>query len=391
MPRNAPRNAPRSSRPLVAARATVAVLLAAAGAGVALAGVSQDGATGTAPATSAAAPALNPDFSFVRMETDKGEMHILLDTPGAPLTVANFLKYVDDGFYDGTVFHRVIRDFVIQGGGFTAAGERKETRPGVRNEWQNDLKNDDYSLSMARLGGQPHSGTSQFFVNTKDNAALDTPRDGAAYAVFGIVVDGRQVVDAIEAVPTGTGTLSGRQAADVPTEPVRITRATRMTAADLSDAGRANALAWQTKYEDARGTMVERDERLERARTMLADVEPRESGLKTKMISEGEGETVPVMSTITAKYTGWMADDGWCFDTSIGKPSGDTFTAPLRPGGLIQGWIEGIALMKKGETRVFEIPAELGYGARGFPPIIPGNATLLFEVTLVDFTPPAGG
>lgn len=387
------RLAPRSSRSLVVARTAAAALLATASAGVALAGVPQDGATGTAPAPAqpATAPALNPEFSFVRMETDKGEMHILLDTPGAPLTVANFLKYVDDGFYDGTIFHRVIRDFVIQGGGFTAGGMKKETRVGVRNEWQNALKNDDYSLSMARLGGQPHSGTSQFFVNTKDNAALDAARDGAAYAVFGIVVDGRPVVDAVEGVATSAGSLSGRQAQDVPTEPVRITRATRMTAADLSDAGRANAMAWQIKYDEARAAMVERDERLEQARKMLATAGVRESGLKTVMVTEGEGETVPLLSTITAKYTGWMADDGWCFDTSLGKPNGETFTAPLRPGGLIQGWIEGIALMKKGETRVFEIPADLGYGARGFPPIIPGGATLIFEVTLVDFTPPADG
>lgn len=380
-------------RPIPAARATLAVLLAAGAAGAAAALAAQDAApTGTQPAASEdASPSLDSEFRFVRMETSEGEMHLLLDAPGAPLTVANFLQYVDDGFYDGTTFHRVVPDFVIQGGGFTAEGDRKETRPGVRNEWQNGLKNDDYTLSKARIGQQPHSGTSQFFVNVRDNPALDMNRDGAAYAVFGIVVDGRETVDAIESVPTGTGTLAGNPAGDVPVEPVVITKASRMEASDLSETGRRHALAWQEKYADARETMVERQERLERARRLLDEAEARESGLKTAVVSEGEGDTVPVGSTITAKYTGWLADDGWCFDTSIGKPQGDTFTAPLRPGGLIEGWIEGIALMKKGETRVLEIPAALGYGARGFPPIIPGDATLIFEVTLVDFTPPASG
>ncbi len=379
----------RTLRPLPAARAALAVLLAAGAAGGAAALAGQDAAPAEAQPETAerTAPTLDPRFEFVRMETTEGEMHLLLDAPAAPLTVANFLQYVDDGFYDGTTFHRVVPDFVIQGGGFTAEGERKETRPGVRNEWQNGLKNDDYALSMARLGGQPHSGTSQFFVNVKDNPPLDMSRDGAAYAVFGIVVDGRATVDAIEAVPTGLGTLAGRQSRDVPAEPVVIRRATRLDASDLSEAAREHALAWQETYAEARATMVERSERLERARRLLDAAEPRESGLVTAVVSEGEGETVPVGSTITARYTGWLADDGWCFDTSIGKPQGDTFTAPLRPGGLIEGWIEGIALMRKGETRVFEIPPDLGYGARGFAPIIPGNATLLFEVTLVDSTP----
>ncbi|MHC4810783.1 MAG: peptidylprolyl isomerase [Planctomycetota bacterium] len=331
--------------------------------------------------------ALDAGFQFVRMTTDKGEMHLLLDGVGAPLTTANFLGYVAAGFYDGTIFHRIIKDFVIQGGGFTAEGIQKQTREGVRNEWQNGLRNDDYSLSMARLGGQPHSGTSQFFVNTKDNPALDTPRDNAAYAVFGIVVDGRPVGDAIEAVTTGPGTLEGRTA-DVPTEPVRILSATRMKAEDLSETGRANALAWQTRYAEARATMADRAERLERARTLLAAAKPTESGLKSAIVTPGEpdADMPPVPSTIVASYTGWLAEDGWCFDTSLGKPQGDTFQARLQPRGLIQGWVEGIPMMRVGETRVFEIPASLAYGDRGYPPVIPGRATLIFEVTLRSFT-----
>ncbi len=365
-----------------------AVLLAAAtGLGLAASAAAQE--TPAAPSIADEEPAtLDAGFQFVRMTTDKGEMHLLLDGVGAPLTTANFLGYVDAGFYDGTIFHRIIKDFVIQGGGFTVEGIQKQTREGVRNEWQNGLRNDDYSLSMARLGGQPHSGTSQFFVNTKDNPALDAPRDNAAYAVFGIVVDGRPVVDAIEAVTTGPGTLEGRAAADVPTEPVRILSATRMKAEDLSETGRANALAWQSRYSEARNAMADRAKRLEQARTLLAAAEPTASGLKSaiRMPGEPDADMPPVPSTIVASYTGWLAEDGWCFDTSLGKPQGDTFQARLQPRGLIQGWVEGIPMMRVGETRVFEIPASLAYGERGYPPIIPGGATLIFEVTLRSFS-----
>lgn len=371
-------------------RHAVCLAAVASGLGLAVSAAAQE--TPAAPAAPSIAEqqpaALDAGFQFVRMTTDKGEMHLLLDGAGAPLTTANFLGYVDAGFYDGTIFHRIIKDFVIQGGGFTAEGTQKPTREGVRNEWQNGLRNDDYSLSMARLGGQPHSGTSQFFVNTRDNAALDAPRDGAAYAVFGIVVDGRPVVDAIEAVTTGPGTLEGRAAADVPTKPVQILSATRMKAEDLSETGRANALAWQARYAEARATMADRAERLERARTLLAAAEPTESGLKSAIVTPGEpdADMPPVPSTIVASYTGWLADDGWCFDTSLGKPQGDTFQARLQPRGLIQGWVEGIPMMRIGETRVFEIPASLAYGDRGYPPVIPGGATLIFEVTLRGFS-----
>jgi len=154
----------------------------------------------------------------VLMKTNLGDMTIELDRAKAPISVANFLSYVDKGFYDGTIFHRVIPNFMIQGGGFTADYEKKTTDAGIQNEWENGLKNARGTISMARLGGRPHSATSQFFINVKDNAALDVARDGAGYAVFGYVVDGLDVMDKIRNVKTAPKGMH----ANAPVDPVII-------------------------------------------------------------------------------------------------------------------------------------------------------------------------
>ncbi len=150
--------------------------------------------------------AANPQ---VLVKTSLGEFVIELYPAKAPLTVANFLQYVNDGFYSGTVFHRVIGNFMIQGGGFTAdlykgALRPKPTRATIAIESRNGLKNDTGWVAMARTA-DPNSASSQFFVNVVDNAGLNYPQpDGHGYAVFGKVVRGMEVVDAIRSVPTGT-------------------------------------------------------------------------------------------------------------------------------------------------------------------------------------------
>lgn len=172
----------------------------------------------TAPA--AGQPA-NPQ---VRLETSKGTITLELFSRNAPLSVANFVGYVKAGFYDGTIFHRVIPGFMIQGGGMTADMAEKPTRATIQNEANNGLKNLRGTLSMARMG-EPHSASSQFFINVADNDALDhrgENDEGWGYAVFGKVISGMDVVDAIVSVPRDT--LGPYQ--DVPTEPVVIKRAT---------------------------------------------------------------------------------------------------------------------------------------------------------------------
>ncbi len=160
---------------------------------------------------------------MVKFETSKGNISIELYSEKAPETVENFLQYVKEGFYDGTIFHRVIDGFMVQGGGFDAKMKQQQTREPIKNEAGNGLKNDKYTLAMARTSA-PHSATSQFFINVADNAFLNysspSPR-GWGYAVFGKVVEGQKVVDEIRKVETGA---SGPHQ-DVPVEPVVIEKA----------------------------------------------------------------------------------------------------------------------------------------------------------------------
>ncbi len=163
---------------------------------------------------------------MVKLETSKGDILIELNESAAPVTVKNFLRYVEEGFYDGTIFHRVIKDFMIQGGGFTVQMQRKQTHPAIINEASNGLKNERGTIAMARTS-DPDSATSQFFINTNrtHNAALDYVAGGnPGYAVFGRVVEGMDVVDAIESVRTRTIPQLGMK--DVPVEPVVIRSAT---------------------------------------------------------------------------------------------------------------------------------------------------------------------
>ena len=160
----------------------------------------------------------------VDLETSQGTIRLELDDEKAPLTVKNFLTNVENGHYDGTVFHRVIKGFMVQGGGFEPGMQQKPTGNTIQNEASNGLKNDRYTVAMARTSA-PHSATAQFFINGADNEFLnfksETP-EGWGYAVFGKVVKGTEIVDAIEQVRTGTRAGHG----DVPLDDVTITRAT---------------------------------------------------------------------------------------------------------------------------------------------------------------------
>ncbi len=160
---------------------------------------------------------------MVRLETSMGEIFLELYEDKAPKTVANFLDYVNQGHYDGTIFHRVIDGFMIQGGGHTADMKEKPTGSSIENEADNGLKNEAYTVAMARTMA-PHSATAQFFINVKNNAFLNHTAKtdkGWGYAVFGKVVKGHGVVNKIKGVPTGKSGMM----ADVPREPVVIIKA----------------------------------------------------------------------------------------------------------------------------------------------------------------------
>lgn len=163
----------------------------------------------------------------IKLTTNQGDITLELDAEKAPATVANFLQYVGDGFYDGTIFHRVIDGFMIQGGGLTPDMAQKSTRAPVQNEADNGLSNRIGTIAMARTN-DPHSATAQFFINVSDNLFLDhraKSGDGWGYCVFGKVISGMDVVNAIKATPTTR--RSGMQ--DVPQDTVTILRAELQT------------------------------------------------------------------------------------------------------------------------------------------------------------------
>ncbi len=158
--------------------------------------------------------ALAQELPRVAMKTSMGEFVIELNPEKAPVTVDNFLQYVKSGFYNGTIFHRVINGFMVQGGGYDKNLNEKKTRPNIKNEAKNGLKNSPYTIAMARTP-DPHSASAQFFINVNNNSFLDYPGlDGWGYAVFGKVVKGTEVIDKIKMVETG--------ARDIPTTAVII-------------------------------------------------------------------------------------------------------------------------------------------------------------------------
>ena len=168
-----------------------------------------------------------PAKAYVLMTTSLGDILLELNGEKAPISVANFLSYADKEYYDGTIFHRVMSNFMIQGGGLTPGMAKKPTDPPIKNEWRNGLKNKRGTSAMARTSA-PDSATGQFFINVVDNATLDQPRGGAAYAVFGRVVAGMDTVDKIRYVDVGM--KKGRQ--NVPIETVMIEKVRQISEED---------------------------------------------------------------------------------------------------------------------------------------------------------------
>lgn len=184
-------------------------------------------------------PAAHAADPKVQLSTSLGDIVLELDEQRAPQSVRNFLDYVDSGFYDETLFHRVIEGFMIQGGGFSQNYQKKSTRAPISNEAYNGLRNNRYTIAMARTTA-PHSATSQFFINSEDNRNLDhtgTSQRGWGYAVFGRVVAGKDVVDAISQVRTGPG---GPFSRDVPAEPILILSAKRIDPVPEATRGELN-------------------------------------------------------------------------------------------------------------------------------------------------------
>ncbi|TWT45752.1 Peptidyl-prolyl cis-trans isomerase A precursor [Phycisphaerae bacterium RAS1] len=328
----------------------------------------------TAPAVAAGEAKGDGMHPRLKMETSLGDIILELDAVKAPITADNFIQYAEAGHYNGLIFHRIMPTFMIQGGGYTAeVKERKEgLRPGIKNEWTNGLKNVRGSIAMARLGGQPNSGTAQFFINVVDNAMLDTPRDGAGYAVFGKVVEGMDVVDKIKDVKTTAHAALPGMGAVVPVEPV-IIKGVKLAGAYEKDKVKA------LMAEAEKAARKEVDAYIAKAEAETGKkFEKAPSGLMWIVMNEGAGDKKPTpTSTVEVHYTGWLID-GTQIDTSVGKePATFLLTS------VIRGWTDGVSMMKIGEKRKFVIPPDLAWAGRGFPPKVPPDAWVAFDIELL--------
>lgn len=316
----------------------------------------------------------DPLLPRVMIKTTLGEMLFELDAESAPETVLNFAQYVYDGFYDGTVFHRVIRDSMIQGGDYTPDMKKRirGLRPGLPDAWRNVLKNERGTIAMIRGRGPRGAGTAQFFINVADNPKLDEPRLQGVYAVFGRIVEGMDTVEKIGNAPVGThpGYAEGRSAV-VPIEPIVI-KSIRLVS--LFDPIQIQGAAVAAK--------AARDNRVD---TITANFEKEagrkavttESGVRYVDFRIGDGPTVLATDTIEFQYRGTLLDGTEFENTFVAEP-------PVRAvARLIPGLQEALLTMNEGGRRSVIIPPNLAYGEGGIPGRIPPDSTLVFDVQLL--------
>jgi len=362
----------------------------------------------------------------VKMATTLGDIVLELDAEKAPISVKNFLEYAQADYYAGTIFHRVISTFMIQGGGFTAEMDEKQEglRRPIRNEWTNGLKNMRGTIAMARRGWRPgmppeekkrmvNSATSQFYINVVDNPQLDKPQvDGAAYCVFGKVVDGMDVVDKIKDVEVITHPKYASRNPVTPKETILINSVTLMDGLDYEEVYREIRGFYRAREKAERPARIREAAENAREKPVVREIgqkppeqeaaekaglakefqelllkrvdkdgnklQTTESGLMYVVLNEGTGPSPKPSDVIVAHYTGWLLD-GTKFDSSHdrGRPLN------YRLDKLIKGWIEGVGMMNVGAKWRLIIPPELGYGDRGTGRI-PPKATLVFDMELLE-------
>jgi peptidylprolyl isomerase len=353
------------------------------------------GATSAGAEEGAMTEATKADGLYAVMETSLGTIVCKLHYDKVPLTVANFVGLATGGIewkdpqtgemvkrplYDGLKFHRVIKDFMIQGGCPLGNGRGG---PGYTftDEIHPDLRHDGPGvLSMANSG--PATNGSQFFITHKATPWLDDK-----HSVFGKCVAGQDVVNAMAEVPM-KGASTPANPASVPMEDIILSKVTIVPTGDA-----AKAFDWEKVWADREAITARINEKHEEA-TMaglegvcesfgadMAKVQTTASGLRYIVTQEGTGETPTAGQTISAHYTGCLTN-GEKFDSS--RDRGSPFQTQIGVGRVIKGWDEAFVAMKVGEKRVLIIPPDLGYGARGAGGAIPPNATLVFDVELLD-------
>ncbi len=314
----------------------------------------------------------------VTMKTTLGDVVLELDAEKAPISTLNFLRYAQSKYYDGTVFHRVIPTFMIQGGGFDAKLDKKlkGLMPPIKNEWTNGLKNKRGTIAMARTSA-PDSATSQFFINVVDNGSLDQPRGGAAYAVFGKVVEGMENVDKIRNTQTKTDAkYPGGKV--VPATPVVIESVRLKGEYDLA-ALESTVAALAKKEVKKVSSEKEKGEAFLAENSKKENVKETASGLQYIIEEAGSAEKPGPTDQVEVHYRGTLLN-GTEFDSSYKR--NETIVFGLNQ--VIPGWTEGVQLIGKGGKIKLFIPSNLAYGERGAGGLIPPNAALIFDVELID-------
>jgi cyclophilin family peptidyl-prolyl cis-trans isomerase len=313
-----------------------------------------------------------PDGLMAKLETSRGSILIQLEYEKAPLTVANFVGLAEGKiinsqrspgvpFYDGLTFHRVVPGFVIQGGDPLGNGTGN---PGYQfpDEFDPDLRHNKAGvLSMANSG--PNSNGSQFFITLGAQPHLD-----GHHSVFGHVIEGLDLLDRINAGDRINKITIIRQGS----------KAKQFTVDQVTFEKRLNAAIEKGKFAMEKEKMAI----MEQIKSRWPDVETTASGLMYKIVRPGTGPRPAAGCTVKAQYLGKLLS-GEKFDSSYDR--NEPFSFVLGAGQVIKGWDEALADMRKGEKRILVIPPELGYGARGAPPVIPANAYLTFEIELIDF------
>jgi len=317
----------------------------------------------------------------VKIETTLGDIVVALDAENAPGTVVNFLDYVADKFYDGTVFHRVVSRSVVQGGGYTPDMTEKKVglRPAIADESYNGLKNDRWSIAMFRVPGNLTSAQTQFFINVVDHPSFDRMRDGSGYTVFGRVVDGLGTVERIRDTRVGThpNYAAGKNPV-VPVDPVVIRSIRLLTAFDRT-AAHALIESGKELRSNRVNIVVKRLENEAGAKAVVT-----ESGLRYVDFRVGKGAFPLVQEAVEINYRGTLPD-GREFDSSVKQADGP-HTINMET--AIKGLREGLQSMREGGKRTMIVPPELAYGAVGIPGIVPPDATLIFEIELLSVKPP---
>ncbi|NOS99425.1 MAG: hypothetical protein HOP29_02235 [Phycisphaerales bacterium] len=333
-----------------------------------------------------AMPLRADDFEYVKVSTTLGDFVLELNKTKAPKTVENFLAYTNEGFYDGTMFHRILDGFMIQGGGMTTDYTKKPTKDPVANEADNGLTNDIGTIAMARTS-DPNSATSQFFINVANNTRLNhsgkTEPGSWGYCVFGRVIEGMDTIDKMAKTPVHMDPRADGGKAAAADTPVVINKAARVEASAVE--GAINA-AKQKEAEMAEALKRAETDVFEKARLFVAAQGVDTSTGKftdSKMwivhVKAGAGDSPTPTSAVKAHYTGWLPD-GKKFDSSVDR--GQPFQT--RVNGVIKGWQEALVSMKPGGDAWVIIPPDLAYGAAGAGGSIPPNATLVFRMQLLE-------